>query len=83
MPQTAKGKKILTAMTKEYGSKKGKAVYYASIVKGKVKGVEGKGGSGKLAKAKATYAKKHKKKKSDGRTYANTRRAVFGIKKNV
>lgn len=60
MPQTAKGKKIMSAMTKEYGSKKGKEIYYASIVKGKITGAEGKGGTGKLAKAKRTYAKKHK-----------------------
>lgn len=85
MPQTAKGKKIEAAMVKEYGTKKGKSVYYASIVKGKIKGAEGKGGTGKLAKAKRTYAKKHKTrgKKSDGRAYENTRRAVFGIKKNI
>ena len=69
MPQTAKGKKILAAMQKKYGAKKGKEVYYASIVKGKVKGAEGKGGTGKLDKAKATYKKRHKgsKKKSSKR----------------
>ena len=61
MPQTSKGAKIMKAMIKEYGKEKGKEVYYASIVKGKVKGAEGKGGTGKLAKAKKTYAKKHKK----------------------
>lgn len=60
MPQTAKGKKILAAMKKEYG-KDAKSVYYASIVKGKIKGAEGPGGTGKLAKAKATYSKKHSK----------------------
>jgi len=61
MPITEKGKKILSAMKKKYGAKKGKEVYYASIVKGSIKGVEGKGGTGKLAKAKKTYAKRHKK----------------------
>ncbi len=61
MPITKKGTKILSAMKKEYGAEKGKAVYFASIVKGKVRGTEGKGGTGKLAKAKKTYAKKHKK----------------------
>jgi ferritin-like protein len=60
MPQTEKGKKILANMIKQYGSEKGREVYYASIVKGKVKGAEGKGGTGKLAKAKATYAREHK-----------------------
>ena len=61
MPITEKGKKILSAMKKKYGVKKGKEVYYASIVKGKIKGAEGKGGTGKLAKAKRTYAKRYKK----------------------
>jgi hypothetical protein len=59
MPQTKKGKKIESAMEKEYGVKKGKEVYYASIVKGKIKGVEGGGGKGTLAKAKKTYKKEH------------------------
>jgi hypothetical protein len=62
MPTTKKGAKIKKAMANQYGTKKGKQVYFASIVKGKVKGAEGKGGTGKLAKAKATYKKRHKKK---------------------
>ena len=81
MPQTAKGKKILAAMKKQYGSKKGKSVYYASIVKGKVKGAEGKGGTGKLAKAKRTYAKKKGKKKFNAGAYASARKKHFGLKK--
>lgn len=40
MPLTKKGKKILGAMEGEYGAKKGKSVFYASINKGKVKGAE-------------------------------------------
>ena len=40
MPLTKKGSKIKKAMTKEYGAKKGKQVFYASINKGKVKGAE-------------------------------------------
>jgi hypothetical protein len=40
MPLNKKGKKIMTAMTEEYGSKKGKQVFYASKNKGKIKGVE-------------------------------------------
>lgn len=60
MPTTKKGKKILAKMEGEYGKNKGKSVYYASIVKGRIKGAEGKGGSGKLQKAMRTYAKKHK-----------------------
>lgn len=42
MPLTAKGKKVLAAMKKQYGAKKGAQVFYASINKGKVKGAEGK-----------------------------------------
>jgi hypothetical protein len=42
MPITKKGKKIMSAMKKEYGAKKGKKVFYASANKGKIKGVHGK-----------------------------------------
>lgn len=40
MPLTAKGSKIMEAMRKEYGSKKGESVFYASRNAGKIKGVE-------------------------------------------
>ena len=79
MPQTAKGKKIRSAMKKQYGAKKGKSVYYASIVKGKVKGAEGKGGTGKLAKAKKTYAKKKGKKKFNPGAFASAKKSYFKI----
>lgn len=39
MPLTKKGEKIKSAMEKEYGAKKGKAVFYASENAGKIKGV--------------------------------------------
>lgn len=42
MPLTKKGKKIMTAMKKEYGGKKGEGVFYASKNKGTIKGVEKK-----------------------------------------
>ena len=42
MPLTEKGKKTLAAMKKQYGAKKGKEVFYASINKGKIKGAEKK-----------------------------------------
>lgn len=42
MPLTAKGNKILKSMTKTYGAKKAKQVFYASINEGKIKGAEGK-----------------------------------------
>jgi hypothetical protein len=40
MPLTSKGKKIMSAMVKQYGSKKGKSVFYASKNKGRIKGVD-------------------------------------------
>ena len=42
MPLTDKGKKILRAMKKQYGAKKGKEVFYASANAKKIKGVHGK-----------------------------------------
>lgn len=39
---TSKGRKIEHAMESEYGSKKGKSVFYASKNKGTIKGVEEK-----------------------------------------
>lgn len=38
MPLTKKGEKVLSEMKKEYGAKKGKSVFYASINSGKVTG---------------------------------------------
>jgi len=38
MPLTPKGTKILAQMKKQYGAKKGKEVFYASIKSGKIKG---------------------------------------------
>jgi hypothetical protein len=78
MPTTAKGKKILSAMKKQYGIKKGKAIYYASIVKGKIKGAEGKG-TGRLEKAKRTYKKKNKKK-FNKTNYDKARKRYFKLK---
>lgn len=40
MPLTKKGKKVMAAMKKEYGAKKGTSVFYASVNKGTVKGAE-------------------------------------------
>jgi len=42
MPLTTKGKKILREMKKEYGTKKGKEVFYASQNKGTIKGTHHK-----------------------------------------
>jgi hypothetical protein len=40
MPLTAKGKKIKSAMTEQYGEKKGEQVFYASKNKGNITGVD-------------------------------------------
>jgi hypothetical protein len=40
MPLTSKGRKILRHMEKEYGTKKGKAVFYAARNKGRITGVD-------------------------------------------
>jgi hypothetical protein len=42
MPLTAKGSKILRAMRKTYGKKKGTSVFYASANARKIKGVHKK-----------------------------------------
>ena len=39
MPMNTKGKKIMKKMMSQYGGKKGKRVYYASEMKGTIKGV--------------------------------------------
>ena len=43
MPLNKKGLKIREAMEKYYGKDKGEEVFYASVNKGKVKGVKKKG----------------------------------------
>ena len=40
MPLTDKGQKILGSMKEQYGSKKGKSVFYASANKGVITGIE-------------------------------------------
>ena len=40
MPLSKKGKKIMQAMRKQYGEKEGEKVFYASINKGTISGVE-------------------------------------------
>ena len=42
MPLNSKGRKILKAMRKSYGKKKGTSVYYASQNKGTIKGTHKK-----------------------------------------
>jgi len=40
MPLTKKGRKIMRAMQKTYGKKRGKAIFYASRNKGIITGVD-------------------------------------------
>lgn len=40
MPLTSKGSKIMRNMKREYGSKKGERVFYASRNKGRIRGVD-------------------------------------------
>jgi hypothetical protein len=40
MPLTEKGNKIMSNMKRLYGKDKGEEVFYASVNKGKLKGVE-------------------------------------------
>lgn len=42
MPLTTKGKKIMSAMKKEYGAKEGKKIFYASQSKGTITGTHKK-----------------------------------------
>ena len=41
MPLTASGQKMLDSMIKEYGPDKGKRIFYATLRKRKMKGMEG------------------------------------------
>ena len=42
VPLTAKGKKMMSAMKKQYGAKKAKPIFYATVKKKKLKGMEKK-----------------------------------------
>ncbi len=50
MPLNKKGKKIMKSMKEQYGSKKGKSIFYATMNKGKIKGVEKKAEGGVFRK---------------------------------
>ena len=57
MPLSKSGEKVMASMVKEYGAKKGKEVFYASVNKGKA-------GSSKWHERAYKYHKYgHKKKK--------------------
>lgn len=73
MPLTPKGRKIEHAMEKEYGDKKGKSVFYASINKGKVTGAE-KSSHEKAMRAKSVgKSLKGKYEKEEGGEHFNKR----------
>lgn len=44
MPLTKKGRKVKSAMQKQYGKERGERVFYASQNKGRVKGTHKTGG---------------------------------------
>jgi len=50
MPLTAKGEKIKSALTKEYGEKKGESVLYAGKNKGTFTGIDEEGPAGAAGK---------------------------------
>lgn len=56
MPLTKKGKKIMSAMKREYGSKRGESVFYASKNTGTIAGVEKAHHSGKGTRARLDTA---------------------------
>ena len=56
MPLTAKGKKIMKSMKKQYGKKKAEEVFYASKNKGVISGV------GRTKKKKSKKSNKRSKK---------------------
>ena len=60
MPLTAEGNKVLSSMTKQYGAKTGKAVFYASINKGRPGSKGWHGGKSKHGKNAYTDALKGK-----------------------
>tara|TARA_R100000654_G_scaffold21449_1_gene43256 strand:+ start:1497 stop:1670 length:174 start_codon:yes stop_codon:yes gene_type:complete len=56
MPLTAKGKKIMKSMKKQYGKKKAEEVFYASKNKGVISGVD------RTKKKKSNKSNKRSKK---------------------
>lgn len=58
MPLNKKGEKIMRAMQKEYGSEKGKQVFYASENKGNIEGVKKMAKGGMMMKKMAQEAKR-------------------------
>lgn len=57
MPLTASGEKVLANMEKEYGTKKGKSVFYASINKKKPGSAKWHGKKKKLSRKLGSYAR--------------------------
>lgn len=62
MPLTPKGRKIEKAMESEYGSKKGKKVFFASANKGTIHGVEHQGAKRRAMKAVRNMESMRRKK---------------------
>jgi hypothetical protein len=60
MPLTEKGQRILKEMKDEYGPEKGREVFYASLNKGTISGVEEKSGGNKQSKSSRKSRSKNK-----------------------
>lgn len=76
MPLTGKGAQILNAMRSQYGDKKGKSVFYASINSGKIKGAEGKADGGAVSRLPDHYAEIGSAQIEDRRDHDPTLRAM-------
>lgn len=57
MPLTTKGEKIMRAMKREYGDKRGESVFYASRNKGRISGVD-KGGRSSRQRSRSKARKR-------------------------
>jgi hypothetical protein len=66
MPLNKKGTRILHHMQKEYGSKKGKSVFYASRNKGTIAGVDPESLQGRLQSSRG----RPKKRRVGGMRYS-------------
>ena len=71
MPLTTKGQKIKSAMTKQYGEKKGEDIFYAAANKGTIKGVA----KGQKLKAGGSVGKVGSKAKSKAKSKSRVNEA--------
>lgn len=82
MPLTKKGSKIKSAMTSEYGEKKGKQVFYASINAGKIHGAEKSVGNNPMptAGSREPHGYRHTHKQGKLRVSGDPKAHQLGLK---